>query len=43
MVVTLEGMVMLVRPEQPIKAELPITVTLLGIVMLFRLVQSRND
>ena len=40
MVVTLSGMVMLVRLLQPEKAELPMLVTLSGMVMLVRLVQS---
>jgi hypothetical protein len=34
MLVTLGGIVMLVRPVQPENAESPILVTLLGIVML---------
>ena len=36
------GIVMLVRPLQPKKAESPILVTLLGIVMLVKLLHSRN-
>ena len=39
MLVTLSGMVMLVRPVQPSKAVAPMLVTLLGIVMLVRPVQ----
>ena len=38
-VVTLSGMVMLVRPSQPENALLPIFETLSGMVMLVRLVQ----
>ena len=36
MLVTLLGIVMLVRPEQSANAALPMLVTLLGIVMLVR-------
>ena len=39
MLVTLLGMVMLVRPVQPSKAQFPMLVTLLGMVMLVRSVQ----
>ena len=39
MLVTLSGIVMLVRPLHPLKAELPMLVTLSGIVMLVRPVQ----
>ena len=39
MLVTLLGMVMLVRPVQPTKAPSPMLVTLLGMVMLVRPVQ----
>ena len=34
MLVTLEGIVMLVNPLQPLNAEVPMLVTLEGIVML---------
>jgi hypothetical protein len=39
MLVTLLGMVMDVRPEQSLKAELPMLVTLLGIVIDVRPLQ----
>ena len=39
MIVTLFGIVMLVRLLQPTNAESPILVTLFGIVMLARLLQ----
>jgi hypothetical protein len=39
MLLTLSGIVMLVRPVQPENAELPMLVTLSGIVMLLRPVQ----
>ena len=39
MLVTLSGIVMLVRPLQPEKAELPMLVTLSGIVTLAKLLQ----
>jgi hypothetical protein len=39
MLVTLSGMVMLVRLEQPTNALLPMLVTLSGMVMLVRLLQ----
>ena len=39
MLVTLSGIVMLVRPVQPKNAELPMLVTPSGIVMLVRPVQ----
>ena len=42
MLVTLVGMVMLVRPVQDWNAEVPMLVTLLGIVMLVRPVQALN-
>ena len=42
MLVTLLGMVMLVRPVHLRKAAYPMLVTLLGIVMLVRPVQSRK-
>ena len=42
MLVTLFGMVMLVRLLQLSNAESPILVTLLGISMLAKLLQSRN-
>ena len=42
MLVTLSGMVMLVRLEQSRNAPPPMLVTLLGIVMLFRPVHSQN-
>ena len=40
MLVTLPGMVTLVRPVQPENAQPPMLVTLAGIVMLVRLVQQ---
>ena len=40
MLVTLLGMVMLVRLEHQQKASIPMLVTLLGIVMLVRLLQA---
>jgi len=42
MLVTLEGIVMLVKPVQRENAEEPILVTLLGIVMLVKPVILRN-
>ena len=42
MLVTLSGIVMLVKEQQPIKAYIPILVTLLGIITLVKEVQSRN-
>ena len=42
MLVTLLGIVMLVRPVQPVNAELPMLVTLLGIVILVRQEQPVN-
>jgi hypothetical protein len=42
MLVTLFGIVMLVRPEQPWNTFEEISVTLLGMVMLVREVQPRN-
>ena len=42
MLVTLSGIVTLVRPVQPLNAEAPMLVTLSGIVMLVRPVQLRN-
>jgi len=42
MLVTLSGMVMLVRLLQPANAPLPMLVTLSGMVMLVRLLQSPN-
>ena len=42
MLVTLLGIVMLVRLVQPQKASSPMIVTLFGIVMLVRLVQFSN-
>ena len=42
MLVTLLGIVMLVRLSQPLNAQYPMLVTLSGIVMLFRLLQSAN-
>ena len=42
MLVTLFGMVMLVRPSQPENAEPPMLVTPFGMVMLVRLLQPQN-
>ena len=42
MLVTLSGIVMLVRPVQPLNADSPMLVTLSGIVMLLRLLQPEN-
>ncbi len=42
MLVTLEGMVMLVRPEHPLNVKLPMLVTLEGMVMLVRPEQPEN-
>ena len=42
MEVTELGMVMLVRPEQPLNAQSPMEVTELGMVMLVRLEHSLN-
>ena len=42
MLVTLFGIVMLVKPVQLSNAESPMLVTLLGISMLAKLLQSRN-
>ena len=42
MLVTLLGIVMLVRPVQLWKAPIPMLVTLLGIVMLARLSHQKN-
>ena len=42
MLVTLSGIVMLVRPVQPRNAQAPMLVTLSGIVMLVRPVQPSN-
>ena len=43
MLVTLEGMVMLVRPVQLENADLPMVVTLSGMVMLVRPKQPSNE
>ena len=40
MLVTLSGIVMLVKPVQLINAEFPILVTLFGMAMLVKLVHS---
>jgi hypothetical protein len=42
MLVTLSGIVTLLRDEQPLNANPPILVTLLGIVTLLRDLQSEN-
>jgi len=42
MLVTLLGMVMEVRPVQPLNASFPMLVTLLGMVMEVRAVQAQN-
>ena len=42
MLVTLSGIVMLVKSQQPENVEFPMLVTLSGIVMLVKLVQRSN-